>query len=100
MNLQQVAEDTLSLFSSVAALARSALGRDREVAVGAVVGVNTFNNPNILGARVRDEASQYKDMEVLAREPAIARVVVSEADGMSAPFSFVGRPLVMHVTDL
>jgi hypothetical protein len=79
--LESLARGAISLFSSVASAARRALQQDQTVAVPPLAAGNTFNNPEILGGQVRAREEGNRSFEILAREPAIARVVVQDDSG-------------------
>lgn len=75
-----VAENTLDVFSDIASSAEAALGSAPSVDATALTN-NTLNNPQAFRAAADHYAAQQHAFQVLAGEPAIARVVVRTENG-------------------
>jgi hypothetical protein len=87
--LEQLARSTLEKFSEIVSGAKAALEQPITVGVTDLAAINTFNSPEVLLTRVRDRREGAAELDRLAREPAIARVVVSNSGKRTKTF-FIG----------
>src|SRR5260370_24288417 len=77
-----VAENSLQLFQEVADAARHELAnRPSAVSSHALASVNTLNDQAAIRSLLEINEAQTKDLDTLAKEPAIARIVVENNDG-------------------
>lgn len=82
--IERVATETLDVFGTIASSAESQLGQAYSTGPASLASVNTFTSGEAVKSLGDIDGAQRRSLEVLAREPAIARVVAQQADGRSA----------------
>lgn len=79
--MERVAEEALKQLDSIAAKAKSELNNPRAMGFDNLASVNTITSANAIQALGRIDVANRESYQVLASEPAIARVVVANEDG-------------------
>lgn len=79
--IERVARESLDVFDAVSNHARSALGEPYSTGPTALASVNTFTSGEAVKALGDVDSANRRALELLAREPAIARVVTRQEDG-------------------
>lgn len=87
-HVEQIAEDTLAQFERTSSLAKTKLAEVGSVSVDALAGVNTFTSDAATQRLRQVDKENRASYELLAREPAIARVVVEDEDGERQTYYF------------
>lgn len=87
-HVEDVAEDVLAQFERTASAAKAKLGETASLTTDVLAGVNTLTSGSAI-QRLREIDSQNRaSYELLAREPAIARVVVEDEEGERETYYF------------
>ncbi|GEC32161.1 hypothetical protein N181_19605 [Sinorhizobium fredii USDA 205] len=87
-NIEQVATETLDVFDAIASSVESQLTEAYSTGPASLASVNTFTSGEAVKLLGEIDEAQRRSLEVLAREPAIARVVARHADG---------RPVIYYI---
>ncbi|WP_295909988.1 ATP-binding domain-containing protein [uncultured Xanthomonas sp.] len=80
-HIEQVAKDVLGQFERTATAAKSKLSQTASLTTDVLAGVNTFTSGSTIQSLREIDSQNRASCELLAREPAIARVVVEDEDG-------------------
>ena len=80
-DVERVSEATLNAFETIASAAEAGLHESYSTGPAALASVNTFTDREAVRTLSGIEGSRRRSLETLAREPAIARVVVRTDDG-------------------
>lgn len=87
-HVEDVAEDVLAQLERTASAAKAKLGETASLTTDVLAGVNTLTSGSAI-QRLREIDSQNRaSYELLAREPAIARVVVEDEEGERETYYF------------
>jgi len=88
-HLRPIADEILSTFSQVAEAAKAQLaGVSSASGAGAFATINTFTSTEAVRNREQISEANIEGYRILTREPAIARVVVTDEDGRKATYYF------------
>lgn len=80
-HIKLVAEDTLTQFEKVSSAAQNALHNGHALGSDSLASVNTLTGTSAINRLGQIDQSNRESFQILAREPAIARVVVADCDG-------------------
>ncbi len=80
-HVEQVAKETLDHFDAVATAAQNAIGSAPSLGTDALASINTLTFVSALQRRGQISQENRESYRILAREPAIARVVVIDDAG-------------------
>lgn len=80
-HIEQVAKDVLGQFERTVIAAKSKLSQTASLTTDVLAGVNTFTSDSTIQSLREIDSQNRASCELLAREPAIARVVVEDEDG-------------------
>lgn len=86
--IELIAESTLSVFSEISSIARSQLEQIRPSGPDTLASVNTLTDNEAVKSLESISAKGRNDRQVMAREPAIARVVAKRDDGEKVTYFF------------
>lgn len=86
--IKYIAEDTLIQFEKVADAARSALHSDHTVGMGVLANANAFTYGNAISRLNRINQANWDSAQILADEPAIARVAFVDKAGKVEHYYF------------
>ncbi|MER8383253.1 ATP-binding domain-containing protein [Mesorhizobium sp. M1405] len=79
--IERVSSESLDVFERISKDARSALGEPYSTGPTALASVNTFTSGEAVKALGNVDSANRRALELLAKEPAIARVVARQDDG-------------------
>ncbi|MGO8868994.1 MAG: ATP-binding domain-containing protein [Alphaproteobacteria bacterium] len=96
-HLGNVAKQTLDVFSQIATGARERLAEPSRPSAGAFASINAFTSSQALNNLDQVGQSAREDCERLAREPAIARVVVKDENGKREVY-FISRAAALSAS--
>jgi GTP cyclohydrolase III len=91
-HFSEVAKNTLDVFGDIASSVDAALGDQPRIDATALTN-NTLNNPGAFQAAARQNAERERTCQVLAEEPAIARIVVRTESGEHETYFISDRAL-------
>ncbi len=80
-HIENIAKDTLNQFEEVSKIAKDALRTEPVQGTGSLANVNTFTSDPTIRRFTQITLENRESYHTLSREPAIARVVVSDAEG-------------------
>ena len=80
-HIEHVADEALSQFESIAAAAKSKLHDGRTLSADALASINTMTSSSAIQSLEQISQANRESYQVLAAEPAIARVVVMDEEG-------------------
>ena len=87
--IRPIADESLTTFSNVAEAAKARLADASSVSnAGAFASINTFTDTEILRNRQRITDANIEGYRVLTRQPANARVVITDEDGQKTTYYF------------
>lgn len=95
--VKPIAENTLSVFAEIASVANSQIGQIHPSGPGSLASVNTFTSGEAVKSLGAISDARRDNLHVLAREPAIARVVAKRDDGEKLLF-FICRAAPIDIS--
>src|SRR5262245_41132360 len=97
-HIEQVADRSLTTFKTVADAARAVLEASSSASAHALATINTFNSAGVIQSLAEADAANRESNQRLSEEPAIARVVVTDAEGNRSVY-FVCRATPVILPD-
>jgi hypothetical protein len=91
-HIEHVAQDILKRFDEISTQARAHSSYDSGSGVTPLANVNTLTSGAAIKTLTDARRATQESYQILAREPAIARVVVADEDDQRAPITFAARP--------
>ncbi|MER8573478.1 ATP-binding domain-containing protein [Mesorhizobium sp. M1374] len=79
--VERVSQETLDVFETISSAVQSQLGEPYSTGPTALASVNTFTSGEAVKSLSNIDSARRRSLEVLAKEPAIARVVARRTDG-------------------
>ena len=84
--VERVSKETLEVFQTISTVAEAQLIEPHSANPSALASVNTFTSGEAVKSLTNIENARCRSLEVLAKEPAIARVVARSADGTTVVY--------------
>ena len=85
-HIEQVADEALTQLESIAATAKTKLHDGRSLGFDSLASINTMTSSSAVQRLDQISQANRDSYSVLAREPAIARVVVADEEGVERTY--------------